>query len=62
MYIYILGAAVERHADRRRLEDAHLKFAVITGFPPCSDINSVLQSFTSKYYTIFTAKYAGKPG
>ena len=66
-------AAIENRAslDRRRLEDAHIKFAVLQimmwysksmsskDFPLMSDMNSVLQTFTSKYYEIFTAQYAG---
>ncbi len=67
-------AAVESRAslDRRRLEDAHLKLAVlqiiswypeslhIQDIPLTSDVNAVLARFTGIYYNQFTAKYAGK--
>ena len=64
---------VERRAsmDRRRLEDAHLKFAVLqviswypdslhlTEVPITSSVNEMLKTFTSTYYNLFNAKYAG---
>ena len=64
---------VERRAsmDRCRLEDAHLKFAVLQVIswypdllhlkevPMTSSVNEMLKTFTSSYYTLFTAKYAG---
>ena len=65
--------AVQRRAslDRRRFEDAHIKYAVLhiiswyseslqlQDVPLTSDVNAVLEKFTSVYYKLFTAKYAG---
>ncbi len=58
--------------DRRRLEDAHLKFAVlqvVSWYPETlqfgevdlsSDVNDCLERFTGMYYSHFSKKYAGK--
>lgn len=65
--------AIEDRAslDRRRFEDAHLKFAILQisawypelmhskNVPLTPDISKVLEKFTSAYYRHFTTKYAG---
>ena len=57
--------------DRRRLEDSHLKFAVLQvmmwysealqleEFPLSASVNETLSRFTAAYYIQFTRKYAG---
>ncbi len=55
--------------DRRRLEDAHLKYAMIkvskrylpesTHWTMKSDLFSSLNDFTPTYFNWFTSKYAG---
>ena len=55
--------------DRRRLEEAHLRYAIINVtrrfLPECShtaikgDLCSTLKEFTPTYFKMFTAKYAG---
>ena len=67
-----IGAVAKRASlDRRRLEDAHLKFSVLQtiswypeslrlhDIPITSDVNVMLQRFIRTYYNQFTAKYAG---
>ena len=59
--------------DRRRLEDAHLKYAVmnvVSWYPSSTfqledldmsmSINNLLSSVTASYYSTFTSKYSCK--
>ena len=69
-----VAAAVQKRAsmDRRRLEDAHLKFAVlqvVSWYPEAltlgevdlsSSVSECLGRVTGTYYSQFSKKYAGK--